>query len=76
MDRDRFCGPYLQLIRNGAIYMFNSSLLIFVICAFAMGVVLIMSKDRIDPRFRRGLAITSIVMITLAFGLIIYSFLA
>lgn len=56
--------------------MFDSSLLIFIICAFAMGVVLIMSRDRIDPRFRRGLAITSIVMITLAFGLIIYSFLA
>lgn len=56
--------------------MDNSNLLIFVICAFALGVVLIMNKDNIHPRLKRGLALTTAIMIAVAFGLIIYSFLA
>ncbi|MDU4696289.1 MULTISPECIES: hypothetical protein [Paenibacillus] len=56
--------------------MDSSNLLIFIICAFALGLVVILNKDRLQPRLRRGLALVSVVMIVVAFGLMIYSFLA
>ncbi|CAM4358942.1 hypothetical protein U9M73_03060 [Paenibacillus phoenicis] len=56
--------------------MDTSNLLIFIICAFALGVVVILNKDRLEPRLRRSLALASVVLIALAFGLMIYSFLA
>lgn len=56
--------------------MDSSSLLIFIICAFALGAVVILNKDRLEPRIRRGLALASVVLIVVAFGLLIYSFLA
>ncbi|WP_334073356.1 MULTISPECIES: hypothetical protein [Paenibacillus] len=53
--------------------MDNSNLFIFIVCAFALGVVLILSKNNIPPRFRRGFALTAVIMIAAAFILMIYS---
>lgn len=55
--------------------MDSSNLLIFIICAFALGLVVIMSKNNIPPKLRRGLALTSAIMVALAFCLMIISFL-
>ncbi|MFD1176777.1 hypothetical protein ACFQ3W_10765 [Paenibacillus puldeungensis] len=56
--------------------MNSSNILIFTICAFALGGILIMSKDNIPPKMKRGLALTAVILVAAAFGLIIYSFLA
>lgn len=53
----------------------SSSLLVFIISAFALGIVLILTKDNIPPKLRRGSAITAIIMISVAFILMIYSYL-
>ncbi|MBW5445005.1 hypothetical protein GE107_02855 [Cohnella sp. CFH 77786] len=53
--------------------MANSSTLIFIISAFALGVILILSRDKIPARLRRGMAIASILLILFAFFLIVYS---
>jgi len=52
----------------------ESTYLIFIICAFCLGLVVILNKNSIPPKLKRGLAITSIVMIVAAFILIVYSF--
>ncbi|WP_435921718.1 hypothetical protein [Paenibacillus sp. DYY-L-2] len=52
--------------------MDSSSLLIFIICAFALGVVLILSKNNIPSKLRRGFAITALVMVAVAFLLLVY----
>jgi threonine/homoserine/homoserine lactone efflux protein len=52
----------------------DSSTLIFIISAFALGVVMILSRERIPSRLRRGMAIASILLILFAFFLIVYSF--
>ncbi|WP_276356385.1 hypothetical protein [Cohnella caldifontis] len=54
--------------------MADSSTLIFIISAFALGVILILSRERIPPQLRRGMAIVSILLILFAFFLIVYSF--
>ena len=54
--------------------MVDSSTLIFIISAFALGVILILSRDRIPDRMKRGMAILSILLILFAFFLIVYSF--
>lgn len=56
--------------------MESSNYLIFIICAFCLGLVLILSKNSVPPKLKRGLAITAIVMIVAAFALIVYSFLS
>lgn len=53
--------------------MDNSNLLIFVICAFALGVVLILTKNNIPPKLRRGSAIAALVMVATAFIMMVYS---
>lgn len=52
-----------------------NSVLIFIILAFCLGAVLIMKKDTIPPKLKRGMAIFAIVMILIAFILIVYSLL-
>lgn len=47
--------------------------LIFIIAAFASGIVLILMRDRIPDRLRRGMALLSIALIAFAFFLIVYS---
>ncbi|MNN52321.1 hypothetical protein D3C81_1670120 [compost metagenome] len=54
--------------------MDTSNLLIFIISAFALGVVIIMARDRIPTKLRRGLALTATIMVAAAFCLMIYSF--
>ncbi|GIP53140.1 MULTISPECIES: hypothetical protein [Paenibacillus] len=54
--------------------MDSSNLLIFIICAFALGVVLILTKNSIPPKLRRGYAIAALVMVVIAFFLLVYSF--
>lgn len=53
--------------------MDNSNLFIFMICAFALGVVLILSRNNVPPRLRRGFALTAVIMVVVAFILMIYS---
>ncbi|MFD0674170.1 hypothetical protein [Cohnella sp. GCM10027633] len=48
--------------------------IIFIISAFGLAVVLIMSRERIPQQMRRSLAITSILLVLFAFFLIVYSF--
>lgn len=47
--------------------------LIFIVSAFALAVVLILMRERIPQNLRRGLAITSIVLVLFAFFLIVYN---
>lgn len=47
--------------------------IIFIIAAFALGAVVIMKRDSIPPGMRRGLALTTIVLIVFAFFLLVYS---
>ncbi|MFX3633814.1 MAG: hypothetical protein ACE3L7_26020 [Candidatus Pristimantibacillus sp.] len=48
--------------------------LIFIISAFALGIVVYMTRDSLAPKMRRGLALVSIFFILFAFFLIAYSF--
>jgi hypothetical protein len=52
----------------------NNSSVVFIIAAFALGIVLILSRERLPAQLRRGMAIVSIVLILFAFFLIVYSF--
>lgn len=54
--------------------MADSSTLIFIISSFALGVILILSRERIPNQLKRGMAILSILLILFAFFLIVYSF--
>ncbi|WP_019638803.1 hypothetical protein [Paenibacillus fonticola] len=56
--------------------MESSNLIIFIISAFALGIVLILTKNQVPPKIRRWLAIFASLMIAFAFILVIYSFLA
>ncbi|KIL37231.1 signal transduction histidine kinase [Cohnella kolymensis] len=51
-----------------------STNVIFIIAAFSLAVVLIMSRERIPPNLRRGLALLSILLVLFAFFLIVWSF--
>ncbi|ETT72846.1 hypothetical protein C173_12402 [Paenibacillus sp. FSL R7-277] len=55
--------------------MDNESLVIYVIVVLCLGAVLIMSKDKMPSRLKRGMALTAVIMIALAFVFIIYSLL-
>lgn len=54
--------------------MKSSDVTLFIIVAFALAIVIILSKNNIPTRLRRGMALFSLVMIVVAFVLIIYSF--
>lgn len=55
--------------------MVDSNMIIFIISAFALGVILILMRDRLPARLRRGMAVTAILLILFAFFLIVYSFI-
>ncbi|WP_438349752.1 hypothetical protein ACP8HI_03490 [Paenibacillus sp. FA6] len=55
--------------------MDSSSTLIFTICAFALGIALIMGKNSVPPPLKRWMALTAIVMILISFFLIVISFI-
>ncbi|GLX69274.1 hypothetical protein [Paenibacillus glycanilyticus] len=48
---------------------------IFIISAFVLGGLVILKRDSMAPKLRRGMAIASIILIAFAFFLIVYSFL-
>ncbi|MNE80613.1 hypothetical protein D3C80_1772000 [compost metagenome] len=54
--------------------MDTSNLFIFIVSAFALGVVIIMARERIPAKLKRGLALTATIMVAVAFCLMIYSF--
>ncbi|MNI41851.1 hypothetical protein D3C73_961150 [compost metagenome] len=56
--------------------MDNESLVIFVVVVLCLGAVLVMGKDKVPPRLKRGLALTAVFLIAMAFIFIIYSLLA
>ncbi|WP_054940016.1 hypothetical protein [Paenibacillus ihuae] len=56
--------------------MDNENLVIFVIVVLCLGAVLIMGKEKVPPRLKRGMALTAVILIALAFIFIIYSLLA
>ncbi|MEK5236397.1 hypothetical protein NST99_11975 [Paenibacillus sp. FSL L8-0470] len=56
--------------------MDNENLVIYVVVVLCLGAVLIMGKDKMPPRMKRGMALTAVILIALAFVFIIYSFLA
>ncbi len=56
--------------------MNNENLVIYIIVVLCLGAVLIMSKDKLPPRLKRGMALTAVVLIAFAFIFIIYSLLA
>ena len=54
--------------------MDSTSTVVFIIAAFSLGAILIMKRDSLPPKIRRGMAIISILLIALAFFLIVYEF--
>ncbi|GIP27673.1 hypothetical protein J23TS9_28030 [Paenibacillus sp. J23TS9] len=50
-----------------------NSTLIFIISAFCLGAVLIMMRNSVPQKLKRGLASIAVVMILFAFFLILYS---
>lgn len=54
--------------------MADSSTLIFILSSFALGVILILSRDKIPAPLRRPMAILAIAFIAFSFFLIVYSF--
>lgn len=50
-----------------------STSFIFIVVAFALGLVLVMKKDTIPARLKRWLALFAIVMIAFAFFIILFS---
>ncbi|MWV43809.1 hypothetical protein GRF59_09190 [Paenibacillus sp. HJL G12] len=50
-----------------------NSTLIFIISAFCLGAVLIMMRNSVPQKLKRGLASIAAVMILFAFFLIVYS---
>lgn len=53
----------------------SDSNLVFIISAFAFGVILILMKERLPAPMRRGIAITAALLVAFAFFLIVYSFM-
>ncbi|WP_203457034.1 hypothetical protein [Paenibacillus tepidiphilus] len=56
--------------------MGNDNIALYAVVVLCLGAVLVMSKDKLPPRFRRGMALSAVIMIALAFVFIIYSLLA
>ncbi|WP_187355413.1 hypothetical protein ['Paenibacillus yunnanensis' Narsing Rao et al. 2020] len=56
--------------------MGNENVAIYAVVVLCLGAVLVMSKDKLPPRFRRGMALTAVIMIALSFVFIISSLLS
>lgn len=54
---------------------FSDSILTFIIVSFVMALIIILKRDTIPPAFKRPLAIFSIILILVSFGLVLYSVL-
>lgn len=55
--------------------MNSSNLVIFIISSFSLGAILLMTKNNLHPKFKRGLATAAIFMIAAAFIMVIYAML-
>lgn len=53
--------------------MDSSNLVIFTISSFALGAILLMTKNSVHPKFKRGLATAAVFMIAVAFIMVIYT---
>jgi hypothetical protein len=53
--------------------MASDATIIFIIAAFGLAIVLILSRERIPEAMRRSMAILSILLVLFAFFLIVYS---
>jgi hypothetical protein len=51
----------------------SEATIIFIIAAFGLAIVLILSRERIPEAMRRPMAILSILLVLFAFFLIVYS---
>ncbi|MBH5318216.1 hypothetical protein I6N90_10390 [Paenibacillus sp. GSMTC-2017] len=47
--------------------------IIFIIAAFSLGAILVMKRDTLPPKLKRGMALVSILLIAFSFFLIVYS---
>ncbi|MCL6604346.1 MAG: hypothetical protein K6T94_15895 [Paenibacillus sp.] len=56
--------------------MDTQNLTIYVIVVLCLGAVLIMGKDKMPPKLKRGMALTAVFLIMSAFVFVIYSLLA
>jgi len=54
--------------------MDTTNIVIFIILAFSLGAIMILNRDRIPARLRRGMALIAAAFILFAFYLIVYSF--
>lgn len=54
----------------------SASILTFIIISFALALILIMKKDSLPAGVKRPLALLALVMISMSFVLMMYSFLA
>ncbi|MGG1518389.1 hypothetical protein ABE504_23425 [Paenibacillus oryzisoli] len=52
----------------------SGSILTFVIVSFCLAIILIMKKDTLPPQMKRYLALLAIVMVSVSFFLILFSF--
>lgn len=50
-----------------------TSSIVFIIAAFSLGAIVVMKRDTLPPKMRRGMALISIALIAFAFFLIVYS---
>ncbi|WP_310549854.1 hypothetical protein [Paenibacillus glufosinatiresistens] len=55
--------------------MNNDSLVIYIIAVLCLGGVLILMRDRLEPKLRRPLALAAVVMIAIAFVLVVIAIL-
>ncbi|CQR54947.1 hypothetical protein JI735_21645 [Paenibacillus sonchi] len=56
--------------------MDNENLVIYIIVVLCLGAVLVMGREKVPPRLKRGMALTAVILIALAFVFIIYSLVA
>jgi hypothetical protein len=52
----------------------SGSILTFVLVSFCLAIILIMKKDSLPAQMKRYLALLAIVMVSLSFVLILFSF--
>ncbi|QKS60399.1 hypothetical protein HUB98_27035 [Paenibacillus barcinonensis] len=52
--------------------MDSGNVVIFIILAFSLGIVLILGRNSIPDRLRKGMALIATLMICFAFFLIVY----
>ncbi|GAB6926422.1 hypothetical protein JCM10914A_04050 [Paenibacillus sp. JCM 10914] len=53
-----------------------TNIVIYIILTFSLGAIMIMNRDRIPVKLRKGMALIATAFILFAFYLIVYSFLA